>query len=143
MGQSAAEVIKLRAERRRLIDISNELRATSVSTTVAVKDVPSSGSSSSGDMRHDVYAEPVIGGHKPQSHDNIDTSNMQANNAYESHPRTQLALVKSPTPAATSRHVSGSGQSRPRIPGINRVAVGVAGMRRVMNYNRPEKEQDT
>ena len=139
MEQSTAEVIKLRAERRRLIDISNELRASSASTTVVQKDVPSSGNSS-GDVRHDIHAEPVVGGHQHHLHDDRDTSNIHAVDPHESHPRPQLALAKSPTRAVTSKHVPGSGQSRPRSPRINRVAVGVAGVRRVMNYNRPEKE---
>ena len=142
MEQSAAEVVKLRAERRKLIDISNELRATSASATAVHKAVSSSDSSSI-DVRHDIHAEPLISGHQQHSRDDRDSSTIQASDANESHPRTQLALVKSPTRAATSRHVSGSSQSRPRSPGIFRVAVGVAGVRRVMNYNRPDKEQDT
>ena len=141
MEHSTAEVIKLRAERRKLIDISNELRATSASTTVMQQDVSSSGSS--GDMRHDMHTESVIGFHQHHSHDDRDSGNMQTSDPLEPPPHTQLTLVKSPTRAATSRHVSGSGQSRPRSPGITRVAIGVAGARRVMNYNRPDKEQDT
>ena len=135
MEHSTAEVIKLRAERRKLIDISNELRATSASPAV----VPSSGSSS-GDKRHDIHAESMVSGHQPQSHDDRGSSDIQAAYPHESYLRTRLALVKSPTRAATNRHASGLGQSRPRSPGLNRVAVGAAGVRRVMNYNRPEKD---
>ena len=141
MEQSAAEVIKLRAERKKLIDISNELRATYASAAVVSKDTPPS--SSSGDVRHDVPAESVTGGHQYHSRDDRDSSNLHASDPHESYPRIQLALVKSPTRVATSRHVSGSSQSRSRSPGINRVAVGMAGVRRVMNYNRSEKVKDT